>query len=462
MAQTAPAKAKMVNPDAAASPWNELGKKLALTLNTDELTNCMRCGFCLPACPTYRETGLEAASPRGRIALMKAVHDGWVTPDPSFREQMDFCLGCRACETACPADVRFGRLLEQSRAAINEHAPQSRQTKSLRALFLKGLFPHRSRLRLMGAMLAFYRKSGLHRFVHRTGLAQMLPTHLRQLDRILPVASPRGIVERLGTVMPAQGKKRGRVGLFRGCIMDVAFTDTNEKTACLLAAAGYEVVIPPQQTCCGALHAHSGEEREAQRLARQNIGAFRQADVDWIASNAGGCGAQLLEYSHLLVGDAGWIEDARWFSTRTRDISQLLLTGNPLPLGPLPKRITYQHSCHLLNGMKVRTEPESLIRSIPAATYVNLFEGERCCGSAGIYNLTHPQTSMNILDEKMGHVKETAADILVTTNPGCLLQMKLGIERAGVGDRMEALHLVDLLAQSIAKGENHERKEKAQ
>ncbi|PTM57713.1 (Fe-S)-binding protein [Desmospora activa] len=463
MTQTAPTKAKMVNHNAAASPWNELGRKLALTLDTEELTNCMRCGFCLPACPTYRETGLEAASPRGRIALMKAAHDGWMMPDPAFQQQMDFCLGCRACESACPADVRFGRLLEQSRAAIAEHAPQSQREKGLRKLFLRGLFPHRYRLRLMGATLALYRKTGLHWFVHKSGLARILPLHLRQLDRILPAASSQGVVERIGTVIPAQGKKRGRVGLFRGCIMDVVFADTNENTARLLAAAGYEVVIPPEQTCCGALHAHSGEEGEALELARHNIQTFRQADVDWIASNAGGCGAQLMETSYLLKDDAKWQADAHWFSTRIRDISQLLLAGNPLPLQSLPKRITYQHSCHLQNGMKVAGAPESLIRSIPDATYVDLFEGDRCCGSAGIYNLTHPETSMNILDEKMNHVKETAADILVTTNPGCLLQMKLGIERAGLHDRMEALHLVDLLMQSMKKGENaHERTEKAQ
>ncbi|MDR6226273.1 (Fe-S)-binding protein [Desmospora profundinema] len=460
MVQPVPAKPKKTDP-AVVTPWNNLGRQLAHTLDEDELTNCMRCGFCLPACPTYRETGLEAASPRGRIALMKAAVDGWMTPDESFRNQMNFCLGCRACETACPADVRFGRLLEQSRAAIAEHAPITRYEKTMRHLFFQGLFPHRSRLRLVGALLALYQKSGLRWLVHRTGLARLLPPHLRQMDRVLPTASMQGVVERIGTHVPAHGKKRGRVGLLRGCIMDVAFADTNVNTARLLSAAGYEVVIPRSQTCCGALHAHSGEERQAHRLAKENIRTFREAGVDWVASNAGGCGAQLVEYSHLLQNEPKLAEDARWFAAHTRDISQLLAEGNPLPLRSVPKRVTYQHSCHLKNGMKVSQEPESLIRSIPDLTYMPLNKGEHCCGSAGIYNLTHPETSMHILDEKMNDVKETTADILVTTNPGCLLQMKLGIERSGLASHMQAVHLVDLLTESMEKGDDpHNQKEK--
>jgi glycolate oxidase iron-sulfur subunit len=451
--QTVPKPMKKNETSTAPSPWNDLGKQLKLTLDEEELTNCMRCGFCLPACPTYRETGLEAASPRGRIALMKAVKDDLMPPDASFTKQMDFCLGCRACETACPADVRFGRLLEQSRAAIASHAPQTWYSKAIRRLFFQGLFPHRFQLRLVGALLALYQRSGLHWLIHRTKLARLLPQHLAQMDRILPNASSQGVVERIGTLVPARGKKKGRVGLLRGCIMDVTFADTNVKTAQLLSGAGYEVVIPPAQTCCGALHAHSGEEAESRRLAQENIRVFKETEVDWIASNAGGCGAHLVEYAHLLDHDPSWAEDARWFADRTRDISQLLMKGNPLPLGPIPQRVTYQHSCHLRNGMQVTREPESLIRAIPEVTYVPLFEGERCCGSAGIYNLTHPDTSLNILDEKMEHVQKTTADILVTTNPGCLLQMKLGIERAGLSSQVQAVHLVDLLAESFEKGE---------
>ncbi|EGK07768.1 (S)-2-hydroxy-acid oxidase subunit F [Desmospora sp. 8437] len=435
------------------SRWESLENGMKLTLDSDELTHCMRCGFCLPACPTYRETGREAASPRGRIALMKAVNDGLMAPDEAFVDQMNYCLGCRACESACPADVKFGRLLEQSRAAIHEHAPRSRRVRWMENFFFRRFFPSRGKLRLAGALMAFYRKSGLRWLFHRSGLARViLPEHLRQMDEVLPAASSKGVVERTGTFIPAKGESRGRVGLFRGCIMDVAFAETNCNTAELLSAAGYEVVIPETQTCCGALQAHGGDEEQAKEQARANIRAFKDAKVDWIASNAGGCGAQLVEFPYLLRDEPEYAEEARRFGDRIRDISQLIASGNPLPLGEVDACITYQDSCHLRNGMKVSREPRQLLSAIPGTRYMELVESDRCCGSAGIYNLTRPETSMSLLDGKMEHVKETAADLLVTTNPGCLLQMKLGIQRAGLEDRMQAVHLVDLLAESVRKG----------
>lgn len=435
------------------SPWGAMEERLKLTLDPDQLTQCMRCGFCLPSCPTYRETGQEAASPRGRIALMKAVNDGLMTPDKTFADQMSYCLGCRACETACPADVKFGHLLEQSRAAIHEHSPRPRHTHWMENFFFRHFFPHRRRLQPAGMLMAFYQKSGLRWLFHRTGLAKVfLPEHLRQMDEVLPDASSRGVVERSGTFIPAQGEFRGRVGLFRGCIMDVAFAETNRNTAELLAAAGYEVVIPENQTCCGALQAHGGDEKQAKEQARANLHAFKEAKVDWIASNAGGCGAQLVEVPYLLRDEPEYAEEARQFGDRVRDISQLLAIGNPLPLGKVDASVTYQDSCHLRNGMQVSQEPRQLLSSIPGTRYVNLVEADRCCGSAGIYNLTHPETSMRILDEKMEHVESTSADLLVTTNPGCLLQMKLGIQRSGLENRMQAVHLVDLLAESVRKG----------
>jgi glycolate oxidase iron-sulfur subunit len=268
------------------------------------------------------------------------------------------------------------------------------------------------------------------------------------MDRVLPNATSRGVTQRLGTIIPARGEPRGRVGLFRGCIMDVIFADTNEKTARLLSAAGYDVVIPEAQRCCGALAAHAGEERESLKLARHNIRVFKEAGVDWIASNAGGCGAQLVEYPHLLRE----VADARWFSERVKDVSELLAAGNPLPLGKVKQRLTYQDSCHLRNGMGCSDQPRKLLASIPGADFVEMFESGRCCGSAGIYNITQPEMSMNLLDEKMEHVGETEANVLVTSNPGCLLQMQLGIHRAGLDDRMRAVHLVDLLAESVEQG----------
>ena len=427
---------------------------LKLKLDEDQLTNCMRCGFCLPACPTFRETGLEAESPRGRIALMKAVVDGLMEPDTAFEEQIDHCLGCRACETACPADVKYGRLLEQARDAIEDHTVRHRPwVRAARKAAFEGLFPHPKRMRLLGGALKLYQRSGLRTLARGAGLLKLLPEPMREMEAILPEASSRGVAQRIGVRHPAKGERIATVGLFRGCVMDVLFAETNVHTVELLTAAGFEVVIPPAQTCCGALHAHGGEADAARRLARRNIRAFKEAGVDFIVSNAGGCGALLVEYGHLLHDDPDWREDAEWFAARAVDVSELLVRrGRPLDLsGPKPEaagrpdRITYQDSCHLRNVMRSSDAPRELIRRVKGAVFVEMREADRCCGSAGIYNLTRPEMAGQILAHKMEHANATEADYLLTSNPGCLLQMKLGIRKHGGGRRMEAVHIVDYL-----------------
>ncbi|MED4781894.1 (Fe-S)-binding protein [Brevibacillus choshinensis] len=419
-------------------------------LDYEELSNCMRCGFCQPACPTFRETGYEAASPRGRIALMKAVADGVMQPDQDFVDQMNLCLGCRACEPVCPAGVPYGQLIEQTREAIEEVQEHPTWVKAVRKLAFTHLFPRQDRLYRLGSMLRFYQRSGMQTAVRKLGVLRILPKQLGEMEAIMPEASGKGITQYLGaTVIPAVGERKLRVGMFHGCIMDVLFNETNLNTVRLLTEAGCEVVIAQGQVCCGALHAHSGEREEARNLARKNVEAFNKAEVDVIVSNAGGCGALLQEYDHLLENDPEWHEKAKWFSSRVKDISELLVEMvEPDTWAALPesKRITYQSSCHLRNGMKVTKEPVHLLQSIPNATYVPLREGDRCCGSAGIYNLVQPEMAGNLLEEKMGHVAATQADILVTSNPGCLLQMKAGIKRAGLEGQMEAVHIVDLLA----------------
>ncbi|GAB7388862.1 (Fe-S)-binding protein [Bacillaceae bacterium] len=453
-----------------------LEDKLKRTLNYDELVNCMRCGFCLPACPTYRETGLEAASPRGRIALLKASVDGLIEPDQSVVDQLNLCLGCRACEPACPSGVKYGHLLEEARDAIADHAGHSRWVKFLRKLAFKHFFPKQKNIYRVGKLLAFYQRSGLQSLVRKLGLLSLLPRHLREMERVLPRANGNGLIKELGTskvsplqtslgsgtAAPEKGGKTAaataelaasrtvRVGMFRGCIMDILFLETNKNTVKLLAAAGCEVVIPETQNCCGALHAHSGERKTARELAQRNIRAFREAGVDYIVSNAGGCGAMLKEYDHLLHADPEWRDDAKWFAERVRDVSEILVqAGKPLRFHPLPKRVTYQDSCHLRNVMRVFREPRQLLSRIPGVEYVELFEADRCCGSAGIYNIVQPEMSASLLEEKMEHVQETKADLLVTANPGCLLQMRLCIHRAGLGGRMAAVHLVDALAVAL-------------
>lgn len=436
---------------------------LKLTLDYDQLTNCMRCGFCLPACPTYRETGVEAESPRGRIALMKAAVDGLMDPGDAFENQMNHCLGCRACEPACPADVKYGQLIEQAREAVEQTTESHRWwVKLARKTAFEGVFPHQNRMRLLGGALAFYQKSGLRKIARGSGALRLLPASMREMEKIIPDASYQGVVEQMGSYHEAVGEKIGKVGLFRGCIMDVLFTETNKNTVRLLAEAGFETVIPDTQNCCGALHAHSGERSSAKELAKRNIHAFKEAGVDWIVSNAGGCGAMLIDYGHLLQDEPEWKEDAKWFASRSVDISKLLVSEGRLPqlfeakpsacgssCGSKSEdrvRVTYQDSCHLRNAMGSSEAPRKLIRSSGVdADFIELFEADRCCGSAGIYNLTQPEMAGQLLDHKMEHVKRTEAHYLLTSNPGCLLQMKLGIDKHDMGEQMEAVHLVDFL-----------------
>lgn len=441
---------------------------MKLKINYDELTNCMRCGFCQPACPTFQETGYEAASPRGRIALMKAVTDGLMEPDASFRQQMDLCLGCRACEPVCPADVKYGQLLEQTRAVLEEEPEHHRWwVRIARRVTFTHLFPYPKRMRLMGGALKLYQRSGL-RGLAQASVMKMFPEPLRQMESILPPAASKGVVEQLGTFYPAKGEAIATVGMFRGCVMDILFTETNIRTVKLLAEAGFNVVIPEAQQCCGALHAHSGELEQAKQLAKQNIKAFQDAQVDYIISNAGGCGALLVEYDHLLHEDAESAGAAGWFASRVKDVAQMIMekgrisaviprastTGQSAgssDAGISKTKVTYQDSCHLRNVMKAGNAPRDLLKRTGDITFVELPEGDRCCGSAGIYNIVQPDMSMQLLDHKMEHVKQTEAHVLLTSNPGCLLQMKLGAEREQLSDRLKVMHVVDFLHERLEK-----------
>lgn len=450
----------------AQRPPGALQRQLLQTLDYEQLMNCMRCGFCQPSCPTFRETGLEAASPRGRIALMKAVADGLMEPDAAFKQQMDLCLGCRACEPVCPSDVKYGQLLEQTREVLFEHTEPQPGAVPLRRLhkLAKPVFKRHRRLRLMSTILQAYQRSGLQRLARRGRMLRWLPQHMQTMERIMPQADSRGVVKRAGGHrFPAKGERIGTVGLFRGCIMDVLFTETNVNTVRLLTEAGYDVVIPEEQSCCGALFSHSGDRKTAREFALQNMKAFREADVDYIASNAGGCGATLIEYDHLLAEEAEWAEPARQFSKQVKDISELLLrSGRWNELADPAKRspdadsrrsvtVTYQDSCHLRNVMRVGDSPRRLLRMMPNTKFVELEGAEICCGSAGIYNLVQPQMANDILDTRMDAVDETQASVILTSNPGCLLQMKVGVEREQAHDRIQVMHIVDYFAEKVLK-----------
>lgn len=412
---------------------NPLARTLLEKLDYDQLTNCMRCGFCLPACPTFKETGMEPASPRGRIALMKAAVDGLMEPDQQFQDQMNLCLGCRACEPACPADVKYGQLIEQTKEAMEIHAKHALPIKVVRKTLFKALFPKRGALKLLGRSLAFYEKSGLKKIAHATGAMKLFPDHLAEMESILPSASAKGVVERLGTYYPAKGESIAKVALFRGCIMDVMFTDTNVNTVELLSVAGFDVYIPEHQVCCGALHAHTGEMNDAKALAAVNIDVFKSFNIDYIVSNAGGCGALLIEYDHLLKDDPNYSEAAEWFAARVIDISTLVVEKGRIPQFDQKEadnssntvKVTYQDSCHLRNVMKGENAPRMLMKAVANTEYVEMVGADSCCGSAGVYNVVQPQMAGAILEHKMDHANHTSASYMLTSNPGCLLQMKL-------------------------------------
>jgi len=421
-------------------------------MDYDELLNCMRCGFCLPSCPTYIESGYdEAHSPRGRIAMMKAVVDGEIEPDEEVKRSLDLCLGCRACEPVCPSGVNYGHLLEQARDIIYQNKKQSLPVKAVRKVVFKNLFPHQDRMVNATSLMGFYQRSGLQKVARKTGFMNLFPETMRTMEKVLPpIPKKREMKQRPTHLKALIPKKKKNVAFFSGCLMDTVFMSTNDATTKLLQYAGCEIVIPRTQGCCGALHGHSGERDQAKEMAKKNIQAFEEENVDYIITNAGGCGAFLVDYSYLLKDDPEWSERAHAFSSKIKDITSILieLEFHKLDLKLEEQIVTYQDSCHLKNGQKTFMEPRQLLQSIDGVDYVEMKDASRCCGSAGIYNIVESEMSMQILDYKMEQTKNTRAKTVVTANPGCLLQMKLGIEKEGLSDQMHAVHIVDLLLEA--------------
>ncbi|WP_305927226.1 (Fe-S)-binding protein [Bacillus mycoides] len=428
-------------------------KEFKERLSEDELLNCMRCGFCLPTCPTYIQSGYkESHSPRGRIALMKAVVDGLIEPDEDVEDTLNVCLGCRACEPVCPSGVNYGHLLEEARDIINQNKKFSMPVRAVRKVVFEGLFPHQNRMRTLTGLIGFYQRSGLQTLTHKTGIMKLFPETLATMDLVLPKVPKMKAMKDRPEFLPAEVAKKKQVAFFTGCLMDTMFLETNNATMKLLQLAGCDVVIPKTQSCCGALHGHAGEKSGAKELAKRNIQAFEDLQIDYIITNAGGCGAYLVDYDYLLKDDPEWAERAKQFVSKIKDITAILVEldfhkRNDLRL--TSQIITYQDSCHLRNVMRTSSEPRMLLEAIQGATYREMKDADRCCGSAGIYNIVHSELSMEFLDYKMDRVHETDAATIVTANPGCLLQMKLGIEREGLSHKMRGIHIVDLLLEAI-------------
>jgi glycolate oxidase iron-sulfur subunit len=390
---------------------------------------------------------LEADSPRGRIRQMFHVEQDGAPVTPSFIEHIDKCLDCRACETVCPSGVEYGKLVEFARAHIESSGQRSRLSKLVRDLAYRRLLPYPTRIAAMARMLRFYQHSGVQWLARKSHLLSVLG--LAEREGLLPRADDSFFFNRLGQTFPATGPRRARVAFFAGCVAQVTFTALNEATIRVLNANGCEVVVPAAQRCCGALAAHAGVRDAARDLARRNLQAFASREFDAVVTNAAGCGSTLKEYDHLFTPGEPEYEQARAFAEKMRDVTEFLAElGLAAPLKPLAARVTYQDSCHLLHGQKVREAPRKLLRAIPQLEFVELPYTEVCCGSAGVYNITQTEASLELLADKMEHARETKASIIATANPGCLLQMRAGAEMHGT--RQEVLHVVELLDRALA------------
>ncbi len=406
-------------------------------------TSCIKCGFCLPVCPTYNLTGSEAASPRGRIDMMVAVADGVLEPE-DIVTPLDLCLGCRACETACPAGVEFGRLLEAGRAAAGVGQPASRLGGWLRRLCMEGILASPRRLHQLANLLRVYQISGVQALVRLSGLLPRLAPRLAVMEALLPAVPPARARQSLPVETPAHGEARGRVLLLTGCVTPQVLPQVNHATVRVLARNGYHVLANPAQPCCGALQAHANDLASARRLARRHIAAFEASGADWFVVNAAGCGALMKDYGHLLADDPDFATRAETFDARVRDVSELLAAA-PLrgPLQSAPLRVAYDDPCHLSHGQKIRQQPRDLLRQVPGLELVEVPESDWCCGSAGTFNLFQPETAEALLDRKMAHLASVCPDAVVSGNPGCLLQLRQGAARHGLA--AEILHPIEML-----------------
>jgi len=400
--------------------------------------DCVHCGLCLSACPTYRETGREQSSPRGRIYLFRGVAEGRLPLAGRVVEEAYLCLGCRACETACPSGVHFGALLESTRAEIEDAGLRGGWARRLERLALRGVVPHRRRLHLAFDLLAVAQRLRLQPLLER-----LLPRPLRPLiPRLPPRSQRRPLPERIA----ADGERRGTVGLLAGCIMSELFGDVNAATARVLARNGFEVVVARGQGCCGALHAHAGDEAFAHELARRNVRAFAAAGVDRIVVNSAGCGAALRDAGRWLPGEGEALAGA------VRDVSEFL-DGEGLrpPEGSLDASVCYDDPCHLVHGQQVAAAPRRLLSRIPGLRLLAHDDPGSCCGAAGIYNLTHPEMSQAVLERKLDALAAVDPDLVATGNPGCLMQLRAGVAARGL--RARVVHPVTLLDESYRLGD---------
>lgn len=413
-------------------------------------SKCIHCGLCLNACPTYRELGLEMDSPRGRIYQVIQVERGRLPLGESFVRHMDLCLDCRACETACPSGVEYGRLVESARAQISRNYQRPGFGRHVRKLFFDELLPNRNRLDRLGTLLWMFQASGLETVVQKSGVLKLFSKRLGRVATLSPRMERPFFTRRLGERVMPRGEIRYRVAFFAGCIANLAFARLNDATVRVLARNGCEVVIPDAQGCCGALHVHAGIRDKARELAKQNVQTFLEGGFDYFITNAAGCGSVLKEYPLLFEHEEReYYERACKFSSKVRDVTEFL-AGIEFDrnFGTVRARATYQDPCHLGHAQRIRSAPRQLMAAVPGLELVELKESEVCCGSAGIYNVVQNEMAERLLKAKMQRVDETGAELILTANPGCLLQLRAGVARSRSNRRV--MHVVELLDEAYA------------
>jgi len=409
-------------------------------LDYEKSLACIHCGLCLSSCPTYLETGDENDSPRGRIYLMRAVQEGRLALGDTAVTHIDRCLGCRACEAVCPSGVEYGNLLEHTRDHVEKNISRGVFQNFLRRVAIEKVFPNRALMKL--ALLPA-------RFTKWVGAEGLLPKFAREALSLIPEDVCAGNLPELSAAI---GSPKGRIGFIRGCVMDVMFGPTNLNSVRLLSAAGYDVVVPQTQGCCGALHAHNGNLAQAREAARTNIVAFEKLELDAIIINAAGCGSTLKEYGQLLADDPAWVERGKKFSAKVKDLTEFLVSNWPDLQSGIRNpqsaiKVTYHDACHLAHAQRITKPPRELVKAVAGKNFVELPESDVCCGSAGTYNLTEPEMAEQLQRRKTENILRTQADLVVTSNPGCLLQIRAGLKKAG--SRTRVVYIADYLAEAI-------------
>jgi glycolate oxidase iron-sulfur subunit len=409
----------------------------------DLIRDCVHCGFCLSACPTYLETGNELDSPRGRIYLMNSAVNGEIPIAGSLVKHLDMCLGCLACEPACPSGVQYRSLIEAGRSQIERRYERSAFDKYYRSLIFS-LFPYPNRMKLMLPVFYIYQKLGLRTLIQSTGIISRISQKLGNMEAMLPNVKSPIFPPEMPEILHAKGKKRYRVALLSGCVQSVFFSKTNYATVRVLRENGCEIVVPQNQSCCGALSVHSGRLSEGRKFAKQTIKTFEGLDIDAFVINSAGCGSTIKDYSELLKDDPEYSVRALALSEKTKDIMEFLSdTGIEGDLKELNIKVTYQDACHIGHAQRIKEQPREVLKQIPGLELVEMPEADLCCGSAGIYNLVQPEMSQNLLERKMRNVKRNKVDYLVAGNPGCLLQIQKGIKQEGLS--IKTAHPIELL-----------------